>query len=501
MSAKETAGAALLPHSHVWVAPANERLDTMLMRRKAAFPTRLAQAARAGLALLCAVALAVPQAKAQGQGAERSVPLIRDSEIEALMRDYATPVLRAAGLQRQNIQVVIINDRSFNAFVADGRRIFINVGALVMAEAPGEIIGVLAHEAGHIAGGHLARLREQLESAQTMAIIAMLLSVGAIAGAAAGGGRGSEVGNVGAAAVTAPQMAIMRTLLAYQRSEESAADRAAIRYLDATGQSARGMLRTFQRLADQQLLLSRTADPYMQSHPMAAERITALEQAARASPHFNTPENPALQARHDMMRAKIIGYMDPFDTVLRRYPASNTSLPARYARAIAATRFSDIRAAQAQVDALIESQPNNPYFWELKGQSLLQNGRAREAIAPLRRAVALAPNAPLIRMRLGQALVASGDQALSAEAVSTLRNALAREPDASPDVYRQLAIAHGRAGNLAEAELASAQAAFMSGDFPTAKQLAGRAKGRFPIGSPGYVRADDIVNFQPPRSR
>jgi predicted Zn-dependent protease len=198
-----------------------------------------------------------------------------------------------------------------------------------------------------------------------------------------------------------------------------------------------------------------------------------------------------------MMRAKLAGFLERPDAVARRYPMSDTSLPARYARAIAAYRDSDLNVSMAQIDALIQTQPNNPYFHELKGQALLEGAKPAEAIAPLRRAAALAPNATLIRIMLAQALIATGETRYSDESITLLRVAMQREPDA-PDVYSQLAMAYGRKGAYAEADLASAQAALARGDAKTARELAARAKTRFPTGSPGWVRADDIVGLKQP---
>ena len=310
--------------------------------------------------------------RAQGS---RGIPLIRDAEIEQLMRDYTQPVLRAAGLAQQKVQVTIINDRTFNAFVMDGRRIFINAGALMDAKTPNEIIGVLAHETGHMAGGHLSRLRQQLEMAQTQSIIAMILGVGAMVAAARSGGA---AGNP-SAAMLGPQSAIQRSLLSYQRAQEEQADRAGVKFLTATGQSAKGMYDTFKRLADELLFAAHTADPYLQSHPMPAERVAALEVMGKSSPYWNKLDSPELQLRHDLMRAKLVGFIDRGDTVARRYPYSDQSLPARYARAIATYRHADLRAAIAQIDGLIQAQPNNPYFHELKGQALLEGGKPAEA--------------------------------------------------------------------------------------------------------------------------
>jgi predicted Zn-dependent protease len=448
--------------------------------------------------LLTAVAVGtagIAPAHAQ-DSATRGMPIIRDAEIEQLLRDYAQPVLRAAGLAKQNVSVVVLSERSFNAFVMDGRHIFINAGALFDAKTPNEVIGVFAHETGHLAGGHLQRLREQLASAQTASIIALLAGLGAaVAGARAGAG-GSDVGM---AAIMAPQQAIMRTVLSYVRTQEDQADHAGVKFLNATGQSPRGMVDLFKRLSSESLFNSRYIDPYMQTHPMPAERVAALETVAKASPYWDRKDPPELQLRHDMMRAKLSGFLERPDTVARRYQANDHSLPARYARAISTYRNSDLRQAIVQIDSLIQMQPNNPYFYELKGQALLEGGHPSEAVAPLRHAVQLSHNNALIEIMLAQALNATGNTKLSEEAVAMLRSAIVREPEA-PNAYSQLAVAYGRKGDIANADLASAQAAFTRGDIKTARQLAARAKTRLPVGSPAWVRADDIVNVKPPNA-
>ena len=445
-------------------------------------------------AVITAVALAVaPMSSALAQ--EKGPPVLRDTEAEQLLRDYTRPILRTAGLEKQNIQVVIINDNSFNAFVADGRRIFVNYGAIMQSETPNQIIGVLAHETGHLAGGHLAKMREQMAQAQTQMIIAMLLGAGAIvAGARAGANSG--LANAGAAAVSAPGEVIRRTLIAYVRQQEENADRAGVKFLTATGQSAKGMYETFKRFSNDSLFAARGADPYLQSHPMPAERVAALEEMARSSSYWDKKDDPALQLRHDMVRAKISAFMERQDTVYRRYPMSSESLPARYAHAITTYLHGDLRSALAQIDGLIQLQPNNPYFHELRGQALLEGGKPAEAIAPLRKAVALSNNSPLIEMLLGQALVGTDNKAHTEEAITILRAAVARETEA-PIGYTQLAMAYGRKGDYAQADLASAQAASLRGDNKTARELAARAKTRFAVGTPGWVKADDIVAAKP----
>jgi predicted Zn-dependent protease len=320
-----------------------------------------------------------------------------------------------------------------------------------------------------------------------------------VAGATAGRGN-SSIGQIGAPAIMAPQSAIQRSLLAYVRTQEDQADHAGVKFLNATHQSPRGMVDLFKRLASDTLFASQGSDPYLQTHPMPADRVAALEVLAKSSPYWNVKDSHALQLRHDLMRAKLSGFLESQSTVLRRYPLSNQSLPARYARAISAYRHSDPRQAIAQIDGLIRSEPNNPYFEELKGQVLLEGGHPNAAIAPLRRAVQLSHGAPLIEILLAQSLVATNNKQFAEEAVRLLNSALRREPE-MPAAYAQLAMAYGRKGDLAHADLASAQAAFARGDTKTARQLAERAKHRLPVGSPAWVRADDIVSVKTPNRK
>jgi len=433
------------------------------------------------------------RAMAQESAPGAAMPIIRDAETEELLREYMRPILQVAGLGKQKIEVVIINDKQFNAFVADGRRIFVNLGALTESKTPNQIIGVLAHETGHIAGGHLARRREQIANMQTMAVLAMLAGAGAMVAGARGN---SNIGQAAPGVLAAPQTMIQRTLLSYVRSQEESADRAGVKFLDMTKQSPKGMLETFRRFANDSMFISEHVDPYLQSHPMPRERILNLENIAKASPYYDKKDPPELQLRHDMMRAKLYAFSDPYGTTLRRYPASDASLPARYARAIATYRYGDLRSALAQIDTLIAVEPNNPYFYELRGQALLEASKAREAIPDLRKAVQLSKGAALIRILLGQALVQANDKSLLDEAIRELRTAVDREPTATLG-YRELAIAYARKGDQPNADFFSALDAFNSGDIRTARQLALRAQKAFPVGSPGWIKSDDIVNYKP----
>jgi predicted Zn-dependent protease len=370
---------------------------------------------------------------------------------------------------------------------------FIHVGAMTKSETPNQLIGVIAHEAGHIAGGHLARLKVQMARMQSAALIMNLIGIGAMIGGAVSGG-GNDVGEAGAAVLYGGSSIIQRSLLSYRRAEESAADQAAVSYLNRTKQSVRGMLETFRHFADQSLGSVNFIDPYIQSHPMPQARIAQLRDLAERSAYFDAKDSPQLQFRHDMVRAKLEAFTNKNNAayVMRKYPETNRTLPARYARAITRYFTSGVDGAMNDLDGLLAEQPDNPYFHELKGQFLLESGKAQAAIAPLQKAVSLAPDAGLMRVMLGQALVATNDASLLKEAIGQLRKALLKEKQ-SVVGYRQLAIAYGQLNKIPEAQLASAQGFLFEGNADFAKVHAERAIRAFPEGSPNWVKANDII--------
>lgn len=449
------------------------------------------------LAGLVSSAIAVAQIAPAAAQAPRGLPLVRDAEIEQLLRDYTAPIFKAAGIRSGAAKVILVSDRTFNAFVANGQKIFINVGAIMEAKTPNELIGVLAHESGHIAGGHLARLRMELANATIFAVAGMLMGGAAVAASA----RNRNVGSSGAGpmgAILGPQEMARRALLAYQRGEEQAADVAAVSYLNATGQSAKGLLATLERFQSESLFRTSSIDPYLLSHPLPRERISNLEQLARKSPHWDKTDPPALQQRHDMARAKLVGFMSNSGEASRRYPMSDTSLPGRYARAISAYRFGRLDDALAQIGALIASQPNNPWFHELRGQALLEAGRADQAIEPLRRATGLAPGALPIQVMLGHAYVSSNNPRNVDQAISLLNRVTQRDPEYA-EAFQYLAMAYEKKGLQPQAMISAAQGLMIMNRLVEARTQADRVKKLVPQGSPIWLKADDIMNYRPPR--
>jgi predicted Zn-dependent protease len=434
--------------------------------------------------------------------------LIRDAETEALLRDYAKPIFHAAGLGSQNIQIHIVNDLNFNAFVVDGHNMFMHAGTLMMAQTPNEVIGVIAHECGHITGGHLAAFRSQVSKAKSAALMLQLLGLAAAAGGAIAGVP--NAGQVGMGAAMGGTDMTMRSLLAYRRTEESSADQAAVTFLNATKQSGKGMLTAFERLADK-FRAVQGIDPYLMTHPLPPERISHLQELVTASPYYNNTDPPELQLRHELVRAKLSGFLEKPEIVFNRYPKDNTSLPATYAHAIAVYRRDGVDTAMPLIDQLIAAQPNWPYFYEIKGQFLFESGRGKAAIEPLRKAVELGPNEPLIRIMLAQAMLGTEDPQYVDDAIRNLRNALARETTSAMG-YRQIAVAYARKADqahaegakrnfMAQASLASAEAYFYEGRLNLAKEQAKRAKAGLPSGTPNWIRADDILAFQVPNNK
>ena len=377
----------------------------------------------------------------------------------------------------------MINDKQINAFVAGGQNLFINTGLLMQSEDAGQVVGVIAHEAGHIAGGHLVRVHDALARGTAESILAMVLGAAAMAAGAP---------QVGAAVMSGGQNIALRNFLQYTRTQEGSADAAAMRYLDATQQSARGLLSFFELLSGQEMLVSAGQDPYLRTHPLTQDKIEALSTFVAKSPYSNAPVKPEFQQQHRRMLAKLHAFLDDPSLTRRRYPAGDQSLEARYTEAIVQHRTAHLDKALVAVDGLIAENPTDPYFQELKGQILFESGRPKEALQPYRKAVELLPDAPLLRVDLARVEMATNDRQLLEPAIANLRASLARERN-RPFVWRQLAIALGRDGQVGESSLALAEEAMLLGKLSEAKFHAGKAVQELPRGTPAWLQAQDIL--------
>jgi len=431
-----------------------------------------------GLLLLSTLVLSLRPETAQA----RRITFIRDAEIEDTIRLFGIPLFAVAGLEPSAVRVHLVNDPAINAFVANGQRIFLNTGLLIASDNANQVIGVMAHETGHITGGHLARTHEALRNASANSIIAFVLGAAAIA---------AGQGHAGSAIIAGGQHVAQRSFLKYSRIQESSADQAALDILKKTGQSARGMLAFFEKLGDQEALLTASQDPYIRTHPLTRNRIETIQAAVARTRNSDSPERPEFVARHSRMKAKLIAFLrHPADT-FRRYPESDRSIAGRFARSIA---FHKKRQAQKALDliaGLIVEYPEDPYFHEFHGQILLESGRPAEAVAPYKRAVALNPNSVLLRIGLGKAQVSDEQDSHIDNAIKNMQQAVRMAPD-NPRAWRWLGMAYSRNGDPGLASLATAERYFLVGKFRDAVGQATRAERTLAKGSPGWLRAQDL---------
>lgn len=449
---------------------------------------RLNRILRVALSACLAVALAAPGFAQESKN--RGPNLIRDAEIEGYLRTISRPIFKAAGINPGDVHVYIIADDRINAFVAGGQRIFMNTGLFTKTRTPNEVIGVIAHETGHIAGGHLAKLKNEMARASTESIIGMLVGVAAAVGGAASGNV--EAAKAGQGIMLGTQGIAQRNFLSYQRSMEAAADQAGLKFLNATKQDPEGMLTLFQKLANESIASTSRADPYLFSHPMPLDRIRNLEVEARKSPYFGQPDDPGQVLRYELIKAKLTGYMQSSQRVFQRYPTSDKSLEARYARAIAMYRRGDIKNALPVLDSLTDDVPQNPYFWELKAQALLENGQPARGIPSIQRARKLLPNNGLLQLLHAQLLLATNDAANADPALKLLILAKKTEGD-SPVIFKYEAQAHAMKGDLARADLATAEYYWLTGEKPLAIEKARKAQSRFKKGTREWLRANDML--------
>ncbi|HUF88275.1 MAG TPA: M48 family metalloprotease [Thermohalobaculum sp.] len=412
-----------------------------------------------------------------------ALSLIRDAEIERTLERMARPVFQAAGIGPASVDIYIVNNRDLNAFVAAGNNIFLYSGLLTTLETPEELIAVIAHETGHLAGGHQARRGMNLRDARGPALLAVLAG---IAAAAAGGPQ------VGAAVAVGGQSALQRSLLAYNRAEEASADQAAIDYMLRAGVNPEGLLKVISRFRGQEVLTMGNVDPYVQTHPLSTERVQLIERRVGETAGRTFPEDPERAYWHARMRAKLRGYLDDPQRVLDGHSGQAETEEALYAKAVALYRRPAFQEALDATGRLIAMRPADPYYIELKAQLLFETGHAEQAVPLYREAVRLSPEEPLIDAGLGRALLALNTPEANAEALDVLQKARARDlGDVS--ALRDLATAYSRAGQDGMAALATAERYALTGNTEDAVLIAGRAATVLPEGSPGWLRAQDIL--------
>ncbi len=432
------------------------------------------------LALLSSFALVFQPVAAQS--------ILRDAETEALLHDMAAPLVEAAGLAPGNVDIVLVNDPSINAFVAGGQIVYLHAGLIDAADTANEVQGVIAHELGHITGGHIIRINDGFAQANSISILSLLIGVGAaLAGA----------GDAAIGAIMAGQRAALGQFLAFSRVQEASADAAGAEYLSLAGLSGRGSIAFFEKLRGQEFRYARDQSDdaaFTRTHPLSGDRIARLREVYTADPAWNAPDDPELQARFERIKAKLYGFLSEPQRTLRKFPLSDISVAARYARAYAYHKDAALPMALQETDALLSLEPNNPYFLELKGQVLLESGKPTEALQPLRRATELSLNQPLIASIFGHALIATEDEANFPEAEQVLRAAVARDRF-NPFAWYQLGVVYAARGDMPRARLASAEQQVMRRNYIEALRSAQVAEAGLERGTPDWIRAQDIALF------
>jgi predicted Zn-dependent protease len=419
--------------------------------------------------------------------------LLRDVEIETTLRELADPIFRTAGLDPSSITIYIVNDNTLNAFVAGGQNLFLNSGLLIRTETPDQLAGVIAHESGHIAGGHLSRARIAMENAGTQAMLGALLGVAAaVAGAP----------QLGVAAMAGGLTVAQGGFLKFSRTQEQAADQAASRYLGDLGQSPRGLLEFFEILDEDDLRLSRQADPWLQTHPLTRSRIEFLENQVRKSRYADVRMTGAAVERHERMRAKLYAFLADPAEVLKRWQ-DDKSVPGRYATSIALYRLPKLDEALVAIRALVTEYPNDPYFHELEGQMLYENGRIADAIGPYRKALKLLPGSALLKLGLAKALLGTEKPADLKEARQQLVDATVTEPD-NAEAFRLLATVEGKLGDEGAAAIAMAEFSLVIGRYDDARRYAIRASQLIQPGDANFFKLQDLqaaIDALPPDAR
>ena len=411
--------------------------------------------------------------------------ILRDAETEELLQDMLDPLAEAAGLGEGAVEVVLLHDNSVNAFVAGGQRIYIHSGLINEADTANEVQGVLAHELGHITGGHINRYSEGAGNATKITLLSTLAAIGAaLAGA----------GDAAMGVMALGQQAAMGNFLAFTRVQESSADAAGAQYLSDAGITGKGSLEFFRKLQSFEYRRGYSQDKdaeFARTHPLSGTRISNLEEGYRADPAWDAPPNSDIQRRFEAIKAKLFGYLAKPSRTFNAYPDYMTSVPARYARAYAYHQEALVDKAMAEADALLEMEPDNPYFLELKGQILLESGRPEESLEPLRRAVELTNSNPLIAGSFGHALIATEDPANLDEAEKVLRASVGRDRE-NPFAWYQLGVVYGQREEFPQARLASAEQQILSGNPQAALQSAEAAQQGLARGSPDWIRAQDV---------
>jgi predicted Zn-dependent protease len=421
----------------------------------------------------------------------QGIRLLRDTETERLLKSYEDPLAKADGLDPAAVKVYLVDDPTVNSFVAEGQNIFIQTGMIMYAKTPNELIGVMAHESGHIKGGHLSRDASAISKASIPMILSMIAGIAAMAAGA---------GQAGMAVLMAGQQVAEAQFAAFSRVQEATADQIAVESLNATHQSSEGMLHLFERFANEEAMSAYKIDQFAVDHPVGRDRVANLETLVEASPYKDVKDSPEATHAYLMMQAKLAGYILPVREVFNRFPVSDKSEPARYARAMAYFRQPDLPKALAEINGLIKEEPNNPYFHEVLGQIYVDMSKPELGIPPYQKSVNLLPDAPQLRVALAAAQLATEQPQLARAALLNLKAALLVEND-DPFTWYEAAQAYSDLNNQPMADLSTAEQYYAVGAFPQAALFARRAQHGLEQGSRDWERANDIMAVSTPANQ
>jgi predicted Zn-dependent protease len=422
--------------------------------------------------------------------AQGDISILRDTETEEMLRSYETPLARAAGLNPIP-KVWLIGDDEINAFASygeDGENIFIFSGILLWLHTPNELIGVMAHETGHISAGHLSRGQYGMKKAMIPMLLSLVAGVAAIIAGA--GALAPAIMGIG-------QAVAMGQFAAFTRVQESTADQIAAKLLLATHQSPMGMYHTFQRFANEEAMSAYKLDKFAVDHPSGQDRVFDLNDMVEQSPYREVQDSPEVLHTFQMVQAKLAGFVLPVKDALIRFPESDNSEPARYARSMAYLRQPNLVKAMGAINSLIAEEPNNPYFYEARGQIYMSMAKPAQAIPDYQKSVTLRPRAPQLLLALATAQLATENDAMAQPALSNLKAAILVEDD---DVFTwfETAQAYSMLKNEPMANLATAEQWYIVGDMRRAMVFATRARGKLPQGSADWQRANDIIGAAAP---
>lgn len=414
--------------------------------------------------------------------------LIRDTEIEEILREFSDPLISAAGLNKESVDIYIVNDPTLNAFVTRGQKVFFHTGIITEFDSPNQLKGVMAHEIGHISSGHLARSSEIGKSAYGTMLIASALGIAAML---------AGEGGAGAAILGSSQQFATLDYLKYTRINEASADQAGAAYLERTEQSGEGLIQFFEKFRYQEVMSQQGRFPYFRSHPLSSTRIDSLREVVEESPSFGIKDSAGDIHKLEIAQAKLRGFIDPPQTTFINYPPEDKSEGARLARSVAHFRNADLVNALREIDSLIKEFPENPYNYELKGQILYESGRAETALPVLRKSLSLKPDAPLFELALAQALISTTPlreekKKRLDESLTLLKSTLQKEPENGMAWYL-LSQAYSELREPALAKYATAEQAYVRGDLRRAQEFAVRALEDLPRDTPAYRRANDIT--------